>query len=305
MELNYLRTFIEVARCNSFTKAAEQLGYAQSSVTQQIQKLELEYNASLFERYGRHMKLTSAGEQLFDRFVEILALYDSSKELVSGQMKGSLVIGTIESMIAYFLPPVIQKFRRAYPDITIQVRPVVEECIIPKVRYGDLDIGLFLGKPVSEDGLHTAVLREEPLVFVAEPCHPIFQDAERGLACFENFSYVATEQGCVYRSAFEALLSRHGIEYRIHHEFGSLEAIKQCVGFGLGVGLLPRITVERELALGILKELPFSHPDISMSNQYLYHKRKWLNPALQHFIKLLEAAISREAGAPEDEAVLH
>lgn len=104
MELNYLRTFIEVARCNSFTKAAEQLGYAQSSVTQQIQKLELEYNASLFERYGRHMKLTSAGEQLFDRFVEILALYDSSKELVSGQMKGSLVIGTIESMIAYFLP---------------------------------------------------------------------------------------------------------------------------------------------------------------------------------------------------------
>ena len=107
MELTYLQTFREVLKWGSFTRAAEELGYAQSSVTTQIQKLEDSYGAVLFERYGRKMKPTIAGEALAHYANEIIRLHAESKEVVSRQPRVSLTIGTIETVAAFFLPPLL------------------------------------------------------------------------------------------------------------------------------------------------------------------------------------------------------
>lgn len=133
---------MEVARCQSFTKAAENLGYVQSSVTAQIQKLEQEYGVVLFERYGRSMRLTSAGEQLRETFVHILELYDDSKRTIVRQAKGILEIGTIESLTAFLLPPLFHRFLQSYPGINLQVNVLNEPSILQAVRTGQLDIGI-------------------------------------------------------------------------------------------------------------------------------------------------------------------
>jgi DNA-binding transcriptional LysR family regulator len=105
MDFIYLHTFCEVARCGSLTRAAETLGYAQSSVTTQVQKLEEQYGAVLFERYGRRMRLTQAGEVLFLYARQILALQAEARAHLSDQQTGTLTIGTIETLAAYYQGP--------------------------------------------------------------------------------------------------------------------------------------------------------------------------------------------------------
>lgn len=290
MDLIYLRSFLEVARCQSFTKAADQLGYAQSSVTAHIQKLENEYGVVLFERYGRTMRLTSAGEQLHGFFEQIVSMYDESKHLISRQVCGHIDIGTIESLMAYFLPPVFSRFRGAFPQINLQVKPVGEAIVLQSIKAGQLDMGIIMDRMICEEDIESIPLRQEPLVLVAPPDHPLRGCKNVVAEDLQHLSYIATEPTCTYRNAFERFLSENGVAYQILHEFGSLEAIKQLVGYGHGVGLLPRIAVERELTEGQIIILPFSHPDIIFYTQIVIHKKKWKNPAIRHLIELLAEA---------------
>lgn len=101
MELVYLHTFREIARWGSFTRAAEELGYAQPTVTAQMQKLEHSYGAPLFERFGRKLRLTQAGEVLLPYAQELIRLYGESKEVVSRQLSGPVRIGTIDTLAAF------------------------------------------------------------------------------------------------------------------------------------------------------------------------------------------------------------
>ncbi|CAM3968925.1 LysR family transcriptional regulator [Cohnella lubricantis] len=290
MDLTYLRSFLEVARCQSFTKAADRLGYAQSSVTAHIQKLENEYGVVLFERYGRTMRLTSAGEQLHGFFEQIVTMYDESKHLISRQVSGRIDIGTIESLMAYFLPPVFSRFRECFPQINLQVKPLGEQLVLQSIKTGDLDMGVIMDRIVCDEDIESIPLRQEPLVLVAPPDHPLRGCNNVSAQDLQQLSYIATEPACTYRNAFEQVLSENGVAYRILHELGSLEAIKRLVAYGHGVALLPRITVERELTEGQLIVLPFSHPDIIFYTQIVIHKKKWKDPAIRHLIELLAEA---------------
>lgn len=282
-----MRSFLEVARCQSFTKAAENLGYVQSSVTAQIQKLENEYGVVLFERYGRTMKLTSAGEQLRETFQHIVKMYDDSKRLIARQAKGNLEIGTIESLMAFYLPPLFHRFLQSFPEINLQVHPALESNILQSIRSGEIDLGILLHRPFIDDDIESIIIRREPLVLVANPGHPLCASDQVSVAELDGQFLIVTEQGCSYRAAFERLLGQNGVTYHIHHEFGSLEAIKQCVSYGLGIALVPEISVVRELIEQRLVALPFSHPDIIFYTQVIHHKKKWLNPAIRHLIELL------------------
>lgn len=104
MDLTYFHTFREVAHRKSFTRAAEELGYAQSSVTAQIQKLEKAYDTQLFERFGKGVRLTSSGEELLKLTVQMLDLFDESKEKLRTEGGGTISVGTMDSLAAYFLP---------------------------------------------------------------------------------------------------------------------------------------------------------------------------------------------------------
>ncbi|MBP1961355.1 LysR family transcriptional regulator [Paenibacillus aceris] len=287
MDLTYFRTFREVARRKSFTKAAEELGYAQSSITMQIQKLEREYGVPLFERYGRQLRLTAPGESLLKLATQMLDLYDQSKEMIASQLTGTLTIGTINSLAAYYLPPFLQALKQLYPGLNIQLFPDSEASLMNKVREGDYDLGLLLDRFPADPHLTCTKIKEEPLVLVAPLAHPLTQLNHIKLTDFQQTEFIVTEESCIYRGMFEKLLKDHAIPLQIGFELGNLEAIKQCVMSGLGIALLPRIAVQSELEQHKLVALPFSHVDLSLNIQLILHPKKWISQPLQSFITLL------------------
>ncbi|WP_079914601.1 LysR family transcriptional regulator [Paenibacillus sp. 32352] len=300
MDLTYFRTFREVARRASFTRAGEELGYAQSSVTMQIQKLEREYGVSLFERYGKQLRLTPPGEALLKLAVQMLDLYDQSKESIANQVNAAVTIGTIDSLAAYYLPPYLQQLRQLHPGLGIQLLPDSEAELVAKVKEGEYDVALLLDRHPADASLRCITVREEPLVLIAPPGHALTAAAEAALRDLEGCELIVSEGSCIYRSTFEKVLRDNGVAYRIGFELGSLEAIKHCVMNGLGIALLPRIAVEDELQRGKLAVIPFRHPDLRFQLQVLLHPKKWMSQTLLSLIGLLtgdEAAAERYLAA--------
>ena len=290
MDLVYFHTFREVALRQSFTRAAEELGYAQSSITTQIQKLERAYDVQLFERHGRGLRLTSAGEELLKIAVQMLDLYQQSKEKLSRQGGGTLSIGTIDSLASYYLPPLIQQIRQKYPDLSIRLQPDREDLIVNKVKEGEIDIGLILENKPSDLSLKWTTIREEPLVLIANPDHPLSILAEVELSHLSGVEWIMTEDSCNYRIMLEKVLRAKGVAYRIGLELGNPEAIKRCVMAGSGISLLPRMAAEDEIRRGELIVLPFAHPDIRLALQLVIHPKKWISHSLMEFIEMLKSS---------------
>lgn len=290
MELTYFQTFREVAARSSFTRAAEELGYAQSSVTTQIQKLEKAYGVQLFERYGKQLRLTSAGEELMKIAVQMLDLYQQSKETLTLQGGGVLAIGTIDSIASYYLPPLIQQIRRKYPGLAIRLQPDSEAQIVNKVREGEIDIGLILESKPSDPSLEWITIKEEPLVLIASPDHPLSKRNKVDLDDLCDVEWMMQEDSCNYRIMLEKVLRTKGISYRIGLELGNPEAIKRCVMAGSGISLLPRMAAVDEIRRGELVVLPFEHPDIRLDLKLVVHPKKWISQSLQEFIEMIKSS---------------
>ncbi|KQL44118.1 LysR family transcriptional regulator [Brevibacillus choshinensis] len=289
MDTRYLQTFREVAKCQSFTRAAEVLGYAQSSVTTQIQNLETEFGVTLFERWGRKIRLTHAGEALLGYSDQVLAILDEAKGNLSeqAQMAGTLSIGTVESLAAFYLPPFLQKFRKEQPRMRMQLHPGICHDLRQGVKEGKYDFAFVLDWMQDHPELTNMNLGEEKLVVVAAPDHPLTKKERVEAKDFSGESWIFTEAGCSYRSIMEAVLRDAEATIDMTLEFGSLEAIKQCVAYGLGIALVPFIAVAEEAKNGTLAILPFSHPEVRVYRQLIYHKKKWMSQALLYFLELL------------------
>jgi DNA-binding transcriptional LysR family regulator len=290
MDTRYLQTFREVAKWQSFTRAAEVLGYAQSSITVQIQNLESEFGVTLFERWGRKIRLTHAGEVLLDYTEQMLAILDEAKGQLSeqAQLAGTLSVGTVESLAAFFLPPYVQKFRLEHPQMRVLLHPGICHELRQGVKEGTYDFAFILDEWRENSDLIQINLGEEELVVVASPDHRLASADQVTVSDFFGENWIFTEVGCSYRSLMESVLREAGASAHSSLEFGSMEAIKQCVAHDLGIALIPKIAVNEELRSGKLVILPFHHPTIRVYRQLIYHQKKWMPQALRYFLELLK-----------------
>ena len=294
MDFVYLRTLCEVARCGNLTHAAHALGYAQSSVTTQMQKLEGQYGAPLFERHGKKLKPTQAGETLIHYAQQILALHTEAKEALSRQEAGTLTMGIIETLATYYLPPVLRAFRQDYPNVMITLQAGTEPSIIRAVKEGRCDLGLVLDTICTDPDLICLPLRKEEFVVVVPPESDYSK--RRGSMTVEEIAQarlILTEDGCTYRALLLHALKQSGVAYQIAGEFGSIEAIKQCVASGMGIGFLPRATVELEIEQGKLRGYPLEI-DSALHTQVIYLKRKWQSRAFQRLLHEIDRSSQRE-----------
>lgn len=284
MDFVYLRTFCEVARCGNLTHAAHALGYVQSSVTTQMQKLEEQYGAPLFERHGKKLKLTQAGETLIHYAQQILALQSEARAALAQQETGTLTIGVIETLATYYLPPILRAFRQAYPNVAITLHAGTEPSIVQAVKEGRCDLGLMLDKLTTDPDLVCLPLREEKFVVVTPPESHMSQAQES--VTVEDLAHarlILTEDGCTYRALLLHALRQSGVAFQIAGEFGSIEAIKQCVASGVGIGFLPCAAVEVEIAQGKLHGYPLAIAS-ALHTQAVYLKRKWQSHAFQRLL---------------------
>lgn len=287
MELRHLVTFRKVANYLSFTRAAVELNYAQSSVTNQIRSLEAALEAELFERLGGRIRLTEAGKRLLPYADQIINLAEEARIEVAGKSEpsGQLSIGTMESITSYRLPPLLELFHHRYPQMQLSLRPSLCAETCQALRQGVYDVGFIMEAETRHEGVETEVLAQERLVLVTAPDHPMAATVG-GTVTVEQLratTILAAEPGCAYRDLFEEYLNTKTGEPASFLEFGTIEAIKRGTIASLGVTLLPEISVAEAVAQGALVVLPWE-PPFSVYTQLAWRSGKRLSRELRLFI---------------------
>jgi DNA-binding transcriptional LysR family regulator len=291
MDLRQLRTFQTVATTLSFTRAAELLDYAQSSVTAQIRALEDELGAPLFDRLGRRIALTTPGVRLLEYADKLLTLADEAYLAVAApdEPVGQLIIAAPETLSTYRLPPLLKEFRARFPRVQLILRSYTVVEALDHLSDGAVDVAILLTETlVVPEQIVVKPLIKEQFMLLAAPEHPLTALPRVEPEHLIEQTFLLTEAGCTYRTQFEKRAAMAGVRITMPMEFSSVEAIKQCVMANLGITLLPEIAVCHEVEQGRLVALRWFEPDFSMVTHLLWHRDKWLSPALREFITLSE-----------------
>jgi len=289
LELRQLKTFIVVVEKGGFTRAGEHLGYTQGTITTHIQALEEEIGNPLFDRLGKKVILTEAGKHLLSYAKEILRLSREAVESSSmnGQPSGTIRLGANESLMVYRLPALLHEFKKTYPQVHIELQPGDNKELRSKLKAGELDLTFLLDMEKEDHDLHIFKLVREKLVMLAPPGHPLTNKHEVVPADLQGETLLLTEPGS-YRDFLEHWIKEAGVECS-QIDFWNIEAIKQCVMCGLGISYLSQISVKEELERGKLVALSWIHSEESVTTQLAYHKNKWLTPAMQRLIDMIES----------------
>src|SRR5262245_6607481 len=294
MELRHLSTFRVVAMNGSFTRAALALGYAQSSVTAHIQALEAELGVPLFDRLGKQIVLTAAGRRCPTYATQLLDLAEEARTTATAgdEPTGMLTISAPETLCTYRLPVLLRLFRDRFPRVRLVFRPARPANLRRYVREGEIDIAFTLDEPLQAPNLRVEPLVPEPVVLVAPPDHALAPRSSVRPADLIGESMLLTEAGCAYRDLFERALAAAGVAPRDTMEFGSVEAIKQCVIAGMGLAVLPAVAVARELTLGQLVALRWAESPLEVVTQMVWHAERWQSPALRAFLELARETLA-------------
>ena len=291
-----METFRAVATELSFSRAAAKLGYVQSSVSSQVASLERELGAPLFDRLGRTIALTEAGRVMLAYSERLLGLAREAKEAVadagvgSDEITGTLSVSAPETLLTYRLPGLLTRFHERYPRVRVSLKPTAVGRLVGSTRKaleeGRVDVAFVLDGPVEIAGLSSEPLVEEIVSVIAPPAHALVSSTlvtPRELGGETVLLPEAPESGCAYRGWFERQLSEAGVVPRETLEFQSIEAIKRCVSAGMGVSVLPAVSVETELAAGGLSELRWHEPG-RVGTLMVWNERRWASPALRAFL---------------------
>lgn len=284
-----LKTFLTIARLQSFTLTAQNLNYAQSTVTTQIKLLEKEFGVRLFERLGHCITLTPEGKRLLPFAEQILKLSNDAKGAINNSdvISGTLSIGAVESLCVMRLPKILKEYCLRYPNVEIALKFGNCADFFRFLKENTIDIAFFLEKKIREEDFITEMEFEEPMVLLSSPEHPFAQKESVLPEDLIGESLILTETGCSYRALFENILTQYRIKTRSIIETGNVQLIKQLTMSGLGITLLPLVAVEEECIQKRLVKLNWKGPTFELLTQVLYHKNKWISTPLKAFIGLM------------------
>ncbi|MCC5468526.1 LysR family transcriptional regulator [Pelosinus baikalensis] len=290
MELRQLQIFSTAAKTLNFTKTAVELGYVQSNITSQIQQLENELNVKLFERFGRKLQLTSEGKAFLKNAEKILQLSERAKGEFSPEIFGGILnIGVAETLCVSRLPQLLLRYRKLYPRVEIRVQ--TENCTqhIELIRNNTIDIALTLTKEINQPDMEVRALCGEPMAVVVSPLHQLAQKKIVEPKDLSGECLISSPEGCGYRPIVLSILKEHEVTPSAIMEFSSVGARKECTICGLGVAILPKISVKDELERGRLVELDWKGPSFGVKTQLIYHREKWLSPTIKAFLELCKS----------------
>lgn len=295
MEVRQLQIFRALAEELNFTRTAERVHTVQSNVTAQIKALEEELGAPLFDRLGRRVTLTDAGRR-FQPFAEqaLKAMEQGERAIRDGsEPSGPLRISAPESILTYRLPLVLHSFRRKFPRVELAFLPHIDAKMALDLETGKLDLAIDMCDCPPSPAHKSIRLHKERIFLLAEPSHPLAKRPTVKPADLAGQNLLLTEAGCGYRAKLDKLLALQNIRPGHITEFSSVEAIKQCVSAGMGLALLPAIVIARELSQNQFKTLRWAGPSLDIGTWVLWHKDKWISPAMNAFLDLIKAQVDQ------------
>ncbi|MFB5268262.1 LysR family transcriptional regulator [Paenibacillus enshidis] len=236
-----------IVQHGSFIRAAQEMNYAQSTVTMQMQKLEAELGVQLIER-GKEIGLTEAGRLFYDQSLQIIKnmehLQTRLSDLKSGE-SGHIRLGVTEPTASYRLPAILGKFMSIYPNIRISVDISNTPALSERILKGEIDFALCTA-PELESGLFYEPVFQEEFVALMPENHPLAQKEVIIPEDFQGYRLLITSATCPYRRKLEVVLQEKGNVLLDTMEIGSMTALKFYVENELGVALVPKIMVQKE-----------------------------------------------------------
>lgn len=308
-----LRVFTEVARQLSFSRAAESLHLTPPAVTMQVKELENYVGLPLFERQGRQISLTMAGEYFLVYAKRLLSTLKDAENVMARFKRvetGVLTIGMI-STAGYFMPALLAQFQREHPGVDVRLDVAKDlDTLVKRMQANEVDLAV-TGRPPKEYALRSEPFAAHPMVFVCPPGHPLLGVGHPPLQALVHYPLIAREPGSEVRYVLDKYLRERRLSPIIAMEVASSEAIKSSVMAGMGIALLSLHAVATELRHGLLHRVEFEGSPIIRTWNMVHEASKVLSPAAEAFryylIEQAEGWLAARDGdligsAPEDKA---
>ena len=279
-----LQIFSVAASHLSFARAAEKLHLTHAAISLQIKQLEDVCGTQLFDRIGKKVFLTEAGDILLDHARQILqSLKDADESLMALKgLKGGRVTIAVTSTAEYFAPGLLAEFRKAQADVRVRLLVDNREEVSRMLISNEVDLAI-MGRPPADMEAEATTFAPHPFVIVAGADHPLVGRTALTLDDIAQETMIVREAGSGTRLAMDGFFREHSIEPNIDMEMGSNEAIKQAVVAGLGISFISQHTLGLELSAGRLVVLPVEGMPVMRRWFLVRHKSKRLTPALGAF----------------------
>lgn len=289
IDLDRLRVFQAVAQAGSFTRAAEIVHLTQPGVSKHIKSMEEYFGVPLFDRLGRKVVLTQAGEILFEATQEVMASVSAAEQRIrdlTGMSGGRLRVGASFPIGLYILPGILAAYRNKYPAVEVKLAISTSANIEAKVLANKLDVGL-----VSREVRHPKLLARRfmtaDLVVIVPANHKWSSKRRVRAQDLLGETVILAARGAGARTVVEERLQAKGIVLENVIDFANAEGVKHAVEAGLGISIQPRIIVQRELSAGSLRALRLADMEADIGYFYVSLKNRHVSQAQQAFQALL------------------
>lgn len=287
MDLRNLRTFIYVAELASFTRAANILGYSQSTVSFQIKQLETELGTRLFERINHTVTLTERGHEALQYAHQINELAREMESDLHSEKKitGCIRLAMADSLCSSLLGNSFIRFQRQYPGVSLKIMAAGTEEMFRLLNHNEADLVFTLDSHIYNT--EYVIVQEEQIHahFVAGTEFPLSLDESIPIQALMNQPFLLTENGMSYRRLMEEQLAALSLEVSPVLEIGNAEQLCRLVELGAGISFLPDYVTEKAVTEGKIVRLPVTDFEVSLWKQLLYHRDKWVSPAMQAVIE--------------------
>ncbi len=289
MELRNLITFIHVAELGSFTRAAGELGYSQSTISFQIKQLEDELDCLLFERINHTITLTERGHELLAYAHRVRELTEDFKEsLTKEECSGHVRVVAPDSVCEDMIHSHYLDFHRLYPDVSVRFTTADTSVMFDMLDRNEADVIITLDSHSYKSDY--IIAKEEPLTmhFVASASSPLAQRHDIGIEDIAGEPFILTERGQGYRRVFDKELAKRSLDITPVLEIGRTDIITRILAESNMVSFLPDFVTREQVEAGRLAYLDVADMDIEIWKQLIYHKSKWLSRSLRAFIEYIK-----------------
>ncbi len=292
MDLYKLKSFYTVARLGSFSRAAETLFLTQPAVSAQIKDLEYEYKAKLFDRVGRKIKLTRAGETLINYVKNILDIYEESHSAVNmlkDVMDGSIKLGTSVLPGARLLPTIISYFKNDFPDTTFSIKTQKSASVVESIKQNHFDLGLIVSSEckLNKQELIERVLYKDRIVIGVSNNHPLTIRKSITVNELSNMPLIVSLKNTVSRQALDRLFHQYSIPFKIAYEIESKSMIKTMVENNLGISFFSTLEIRKEVESHWMHTLEIEGDPLYRYTHVIYHKNHELSPTAKAFYNFM------------------
>lgn len=288
-----LQVFHTVARLLSFTKAAETLHMTQPAVTFQVRQLEEHFNTRLFDRTHNRINLTDAGRNVYayaDRIFELYSEMENAVREITGEISGAVTIGASTTIAEYMLPTLLGDFKERYPEVTIHLKVSNSEGIVSMVENNTIDLGV-VESPVGNKNLVVETCKRDQLVAIVPPNHPLANHEKITFSSLLEYPFICREEGSGTREVINDYLGHQAectLGLKVAMELGSPEAVKGAVEAGMGVSVVSRATIQKELRLGTLVAVNLD-PPLDRPFSFVHQKQKFRLRVMEELLEFARA----------------